>query len=104
MFFFGEGQKRDERTNGQTHIGRWVKNVTNGQTDEHTSYLKKQISVSLSVRPSPYLITVRSSVRHVFNPPALCVFVHLSVRNVFDPRQIKSMHSVRIRLCHYAKF
>ena len=26
------GQKRDERTNGQTHIGGWVENVTNGQT------------------------------------------------------------------------
>ena len=23
-------------TNGQTHIGGWVKNVTNGQTDERT--------------------------------------------------------------------
>ena len=32
MLFFGEGQKRDKRTNGQTHIGGWVENVTNGQT------------------------------------------------------------------------
>ena len=32
MLFFGEGQKRDEWTNGQTHIGGWVENVTNGQT------------------------------------------------------------------------
>ena len=32
MLFFGEGQKHDKRTNGQTHIGGWVKNVTNGQT------------------------------------------------------------------------
>ena len=53
MLFFGEGRKRDKRTNGQTHIGRWVenvtdqtngqthiggwvKNVTNGKTDERT--------------------------------------------------------------------
>ena len=36
MLFFGEGRKRDERTNGQTHIGGWVENVTNGQTDKHT--------------------------------------------------------------------
>ena len=32
MLFFGEGRKRDKRTNGQTHIGGWVENVTNGQT------------------------------------------------------------------------
>ena len=32
MLFFGEGRKRDERTNGQTHIGGWVENVTNGRT------------------------------------------------------------------------
>ena len=31
-FFFGEGRKRDKQTNGQTHIGKWVKNVTNQQT------------------------------------------------------------------------
>ena len=30
--FFGEGRKRDERTNGQTHIGGWVENVMNKQT------------------------------------------------------------------------
>ena len=30
--FFGEGRKCDKWTNGQTHIGGWVKNVTNGQT------------------------------------------------------------------------
>ena len=34
MLFFGEGQKRDERINGQTHIGRWVENVMNGRSDE----------------------------------------------------------------------
>ena len=34
--FFGEGRKRDEQTNGQTHIGGWVENVTNGRTDERT--------------------------------------------------------------------
>ena len=28
-YFFGEGQKRDERTNGQTHIGGWVENLVN---------------------------------------------------------------------------
>ena len=32
MLCFGEGRKRDEGTNGQTHIGGWVENVTNGQT------------------------------------------------------------------------
>ena len=32
MLFFGEGRKRDERTNGQTQIGGWGENVTNGQT------------------------------------------------------------------------
>ena len=46
MFFFGEGRKRDKRTNthrrvgrkrdeqmnGQTHIGGWVENMTNGRT------------------------------------------------------------------------
>ena len=46
MLFFGEGKKRDKRTNthrrvgrkreeqanGQTHIGGWVVNVTNGRT------------------------------------------------------------------------
>ena len=34
--FFCEGRKRDERTNGQTHIGSWVKKRderTNGRTD-----------------------------------------------------------------------
>ena len=36
MFFFGEVQKRDEQTNGQTHIGGWVENVTNERTDERT--------------------------------------------------------------------
>ena len=36
MLFFGEGQKRDERTNRQTHIGILVENVTNGRTDKHT--------------------------------------------------------------------
>ena len=36
MHFFGDGRKRDERTNGQTHIGGWVENVTNGRTDENT--------------------------------------------------------------------
>ena len=36
MLFFGEGRKRDKWTNGQTHIGRWVKNVMNGRTDKHT--------------------------------------------------------------------
>ena len=36
MLFFGEGRKRDERTNGQTHIGGWVENVRNGRTDERT--------------------------------------------------------------------
>ena len=36
MLFFGDGRKCDERTNGQTHIGGWVENVTNGRTDEHT--------------------------------------------------------------------
>ena len=36
MLFFGEGRKRDKRTNGQTHIGEWVENVTNGQTDKRT--------------------------------------------------------------------
>ena len=34
MLFFGECRKRDERTNGQTHIVGWVENVTNGQTDK----------------------------------------------------------------------
>ena len=38
MLFFGEGRKRDERTNGQTHIGGWVENATNGQTDKRTQY------------------------------------------------------------------
>ena len=33
--FFGEGQT-DKRTNEQTHIGGWVENVTNGQTDKRT--------------------------------------------------------------------
>ena len=32
MLFFGEDRKRDEQTNGQTHIGGWVENMTNGQT------------------------------------------------------------------------
>ena len=50
MLFFGEGQKRNERTNthrqvgrkrdkwtnGQTHIGGWVENVMNGQRDKRT--------------------------------------------------------------------
>ena len=36
MLFFGKGRKRDERTNGQTHIGQWVENVMNGRTDERT--------------------------------------------------------------------
>ena len=36
MLFFGEGRKRDKRTNGQTHIGGWVENMMNGQTDERT--------------------------------------------------------------------
>ena len=36
LLFFGDGRKRDERTNGRTHIGGWVENVTNGQTDKHT--------------------------------------------------------------------
>ena len=35
-FFFGEGRKWDERTNGQTHIGGWVENVMDGRTDKHT--------------------------------------------------------------------
>ena len=30
------GQKRDKRTNGQTHIGGWGKNVTNGRMNERT--------------------------------------------------------------------
>ena len=34
--FFGEGRKRDKRTNGQTDIGGCVENVTNGQTDKRT--------------------------------------------------------------------
>ena len=38
MLFFGEGRKRDERTNGQTHIGGCVVNVTNGRTGECTQY------------------------------------------------------------------
>ena len=33
MLFFGEGRKRDKRTNGQTHIGGWVENVRNGRTN-----------------------------------------------------------------------
>ena len=36
MLFFATGQKRDEQTNGQTHIGGWVENVTNGRTHERT--------------------------------------------------------------------
>ena len=39
MLFFGEGRKRDEQTNGQTHISRWAKNVTNGRTGgSHYNY------------------------------------------------------------------
>ena len=42
MLFFGEGRKRDKRTNGQTHIGGSVENVTNGQTDKWTNtHVKK---------------------------------------------------------------
>ena len=37
MLFFGEGRKRDKRTNGQTHTGGWVENVTNGLTDKRTN-------------------------------------------------------------------
>ena len=54
MLFFGEGQKRDERTNGQTHIGGWVENVTNERTDERTggkkgtSYIHTYITLTES--------------------------------------------------------
>ena len=51
--FFGEGRKRDKRTNtnrqlgrncdeqtnGQTHIGGWVENVTNGQTEKEDGWM-----------------------------------------------------------------
>ena len=44
MLFIGEGRKRDEGTNGQTHIGGWVENVTNAQTDKHTGGKKGDIT------------------------------------------------------------
>ena len=86
--FFCEGRKRDERTNGQTHIGGWVKNVTNRRThgEKIVTDLRKQLSVRPSMCPHFYFAFVRSS--H-FRPIRLCVFVRLSVRHVFDPRQKK---------------
>ena len=67
MLFFGEGRKRDERTNthrrvgrkrdertnGQTHIGGWVENVMNGQT--HSKNVTHTRKVVLKIRIWVYM-------------------------------------------------